>query len=126
MVASLSHPHIAAIHGLEESEGIRGLVLELVEGETLAQKLTQAAGSSRPGLRLKEALNYARQIADALEAAHEKGITHRDLKPGNVKITPDGVVKLLDFGIAKVVTGDGPGLDLTQAHTATAGGTGPG
>jgi serine/threonine-protein kinase len=120
VVAALNHPHIAAIHGLEESEGVRGLVLELVEGQTLAQKLSEAAGASPPGLRLKEALNIARQIADALEAAHEKGITHRDLKPGNVKVTPDGVVKLLDFGIAKVVTGDGPGLDFTQSQTVTA------
>jgi len=126
VVASLNHPHIAAIHGIEESEGVRGLVLELVEGETLAEKIAHAEKSSRRGLRLQEALNYARQIADALEAAHEKGITHRDLKPGNVKITSEGVVKLLDFGIAKVVAGDGPGLDLTQAHTATAGGTGTG
>ena len=120
VVAALNHPHIAAIHGLEDSEGIRGLVLELVEGQTLAQKLAESADSSKPGLRLKEALSIARQIADALEAAHEKGITHRDLKPGNVKVTPDGVVKLLDFGIAKVVTGDGPGLDFTQSQTVTA------
>jgi serine/threonine-protein kinase len=119
VVAALNHPNIAAIHGVEESEGVRGLVLELVEGQTLAQKLADAAGSSPPGLRLKEALTIARQIADALEAAHEKGITHRDLKPGNVKITPNGVVKLLDFGIAKVVTGESPGRDLTQAQTVT-------
>jgi serine/threonine-protein kinase len=120
VVAALNHPHIAAIHGLEDSDGIHGLVLELVEGQTLAQKLAEAAESSTPGLRLKEALSIARQIAGALEAAHEKGITHRDLKPGNVKVTPDGAVKLLDFGIAKVVTGDGPGLDFTQSQTVTA------
>jgi len=118
VVASLSHPHIGAIHGLEDSGGVRGLVLELVEGPTLAQKLTEASASSPPGLRLREALTIARQIADALDAAHEKGITHRDLKPGNVKVTPDGVVKLLDFGIAKVVAGDGPAVNLTQAPTA--------
>jgi len=126
VVASLSNPHIAAIHGLEESEDVRGLVLELVEGDTLAQRIGQAAGSSRPGLRLPEVLNFAHQIADALESAHERGVTHRDLKPANIKITPDGVVKLLDFGIAKVVSGDAPSVDLTQAHTATAGGTGTG
>jgi eukaryotic-like serine/threonine-protein kinase len=73
VVASLNHPHIAAIHGIEESEGVRGLVLELVEGETLAQKIAHASESSKRGLRLQEALNYARQIADAIEAAHEKG-----------------------------------------------------
>ena len=119
VVASLNHPNIAAIHGVEESGGIRGLVLELVEGETLADRLARSSQSARPGLRVSEALGYARQIADALEAAHEKGITHRDLKPGNITITPDGVVKLLDFGIAKVVTGDGPGVDLGQGETAT-------
>lgn len=123
VVASLNHPHIAAIHGVEESDGVRGLVLELVEGETLAERLAQSVGSARSGLRLQEILGYARQIADALEAAHEKGITHRDLKPANIKITPDGIVKLLDFGIAKVVTGDGPGIDLTHANTATAAAT---
>lgn len=119
VVASLNHPHIAAIHGVEESAGVRGLVLELVEGETLAERLQRARSQERSALRLQEVLAYARQIADALEAAHEKGITHRDLKPANVKITPDGVVKLLDFGIAKVMTGDGPGVDLTHTHTAT-------
>src|SRR5512138_997437 len=126
VVASLSNPHIAAIHGLEESEDVRGLVLELVEGDTLAQRLSHSTGSSRPGLRLAEVLNYAHQIADALEAAHERGVTHRDLKPANIKITPDGLVKLLDFGIAKVVGGDAPLGELTQAHTATASGTGTG
>ena len=126
VVASLSNPHIAAIHGLEESEDVRGLVLELVEGDTLAQRIEQSAGSTRRGLRLPEVLNVAHQIADALESAHERGVTHRDLKPANIKITPDGVVKLLDFGIAKVVSGDAPLVDLTQAHTATAAGTGTG
>src|SRR5688572_950842 len=118
VLASLNHPHIAAIHGVEESNGIRALVLELVEGRTLADVLEPANASGRSGLRLQEALGYAHQIADALEAAHEKGITHRDLKPANVAITPDGVVKLLDFGIAKVVTGAGRGVDLSHpAHT---------
>ena len=114
VVAALSHPNIAAIHGVEESAGVLGLVLELVEGPTLAERL------ARGPLPIAEALSIARQIAEALEAAHEKGITHRDLKPSNVKITPDGVVKLLDFGIAKVVTGDGTGIDLSQAPTARA------
>jgi serine/threonine-protein kinase len=117
VLASLNHPHIAAIHGVEESDGVRGLVLEFVEGETLADVLQRSA-SGRSRLRLQEVLGYAHQIADALEAAHEKGITHRDLKPANVAITPDGVVKLLDFGIAKVVTGDGPSIDLSHTtHT---------
>ena len=117
VLASLNHPHIAAIHGVEESDGVRGLVLEFVEGETLADVLQRSA-SGRSRLRLQEVLSYAHQIADALEAAHEKGITHRDLKPANVAITPGGVVKLLDFGIAKVVTGDGPSIDLSHtAHT---------
>jgi serine/threonine protein kinase len=123
VVASLNHPHIAAIHGVEESGGVRGLVLEFVDGETLAERLARQASTGRPGIPLPELLRYARQIADALEAAHEKGITHRDLKPANIKITPDGVVKLLDFGIAKVVAGDGPGLDLSHATTATLGAT---
>ena len=96
MLASLNHPHIGAIYGLEESDGVRGLVLELVEGETLAERL--AAGP----LPIDEALAIARQIAEALEAAHEKGIVHRDLKPANIKVTPDGTVKVLDFGLAKV------------------------
>jgi eukaryotic-like serine/threonine-protein kinase len=116
VVATLNHPHIASIYGVEESNGIRGLVLELVEGETLAVRLARSRGSARPGLRLEDALNYARQIADALEAAHEKGITHRDLKPANVTITADGIVKLLDFGIAKVMDTDTPAIDLTQLH----------
>jgi Tol biopolymer transport system component len=106
MVASLNHPNIAAIHGIEESDDVRGLVLELIEGDTLAERLARASASGRPGLHLEEALDYARQIACALEAAHEKGIVHRDLKPANIMITSAGGVKVLDFGLAKAVAGD--------------------
>ena len=90
VLASLNHPNIAAIYGMEE----RALVMELVEGHDLSGPLPMAT-----------ALNYARQIAEALEAAHEKGIVHRDLKPANIRITPDGVVKVLDFGLAAVTGG---------------------
>jgi serine/threonine-protein kinase len=96
VLASLNHPNIAAIYGLEESDGVRALVMELVEGPTLAGRIE--AGP----LPLEEALQVARQIAEALEAAHDKGVIHRDLKPANVKITPEGIVKVLDFGLAKV------------------------
>ena len=92
MLAALNHPHVAAIYGVAEADGVRGLVLELVEGATLAERLTEGP------LPLTEALSVARQIADALDTTHEKGIVHRDLKPANIKITPDGVVKVLDFG----------------------------
>jgi len=95
VLAALSHPNIAAIYGLEEDRGVRTLVMELVEGPTLAERI--AAGP----IPLDEAIGIARQIADALEAAHEKGIIHRDLKPANIKLTPDGKVKVLDFGLAK-------------------------
>ena len=104
MLASLNHPNIAAIYGLEEADGIRALVLELVEGETLAERLT------RGPVPVTDALTIARQIADALGAAHEKRIVHRDLKPANVKIRPDGAVKVLDFGLAKA-GGDDPTPD---------------
>ena len=97
MLASLNHPHIAAIYGLGEVGQRRALVLELVEGETLAERI------ARGPIPVDEALTIARQIADALEAAHEKGIVHRDLKPANVKVTPDGKVKVLDFGLAKAL-----------------------
>jgi len=99
LLAQLHHPHIASIFGLEESGGIRALVMELVEGPTLAERLEQGA------LPLDETLSIARQIAEALEEAHEKGIVHRDLKPQNVKVRPDGKVKVLDFGLAKAVAG---------------------
>ncbi len=91
VLASLNHPNIAQIYGVEESDGVRALVMELVPGETL-----------KGPLPLERALNYAKQIADALEAAHDKGIIHRDLKPANIMITPQGVVKVLDFGLAAV------------------------
>jgi Tol biopolymer transport system component len=97
MLAQLHHPRIASIFGLEESSGVRGLVMELVEGPTLAERLEPGA------LPLDEALAIARQIAEALEAAHEKGIVHRDLKPQNVKVTAGGQVKVLDFGLAKAM-----------------------
>jgi len=117
VLASLNHPNIAHIHGLEDSGGTPALVLELVEGETLAERI--AAGP----LPQDEALGVARQIADALEAAHEKGIVHRDLKPGNVKVTPDGKVKVLDFGLAKAMTGDGSSPDMSHSPTMTAAAT---
>src|SRR5215204_4942861 len=96
-LASLNHPHIAGIYGLEESSGVSALVMELVEGEDLSQRIARGA------IPLDEALPIARQIADALEAAHEQGIVHRDLKPANIKLRPDGAVKVLDFGLAKAM-----------------------
>jgi len=98
VLASLNHPNIAQIYGIEESNGFRALVMELVPGQTL-----------KGPLPLETALNYAKQIAEALEAAHEKGITHRDLKPGNIMVTPAGVVKVLDFGLAAVGQASTPG-----------------
>ncbi len=97
VLASLNHPNIAHLHGLEDSHGVRALVMELVEGPTLADRISQGA------IPLDEALPIARQIAEALEAAHEQGIVHRDLKPANIKMRPDGVVKVLDFGLAKAL-----------------------
>jgi len=114
VLASLNHPNIAAIYGLEESNGTQALVLELVDGPTLADRI------ARGPLALDEALTIARQIADALEAAHEKGIIHRDLKPANIKITGNGVVKVLDFGLAKVWDGASqPDLAASPRLTAT-------
>ncbi len=117
VLASLNHPNIAAIYGLEEADGIRALVLELVEGPTLEDRIAQGA------LPLDEALSMARQIAEALESAHEQGIVHRDLKPANIKIAHTGIVKVLDFGLAKIVTGDVPGPDLSRSPTITTGST---
>ena len=98
VLASLNHPHVAQVYGLDESGSTPALVMELVEGPTLAQVI---ADDSDAPLTLTRALTIARQIADGLDAAHEKGIIHRDLKPGNVALTPDGDVKILDFGVAK-------------------------
>jgi eukaryotic-like serine/threonine-protein kinase len=103
VLAALNHPNIAAVYGFEETASVSGIVLELVEGSTLAERIeTEALNAGGPGLPLGEALRIAGQIADALEAAHEKGVVHRDLKPGNIKITPAGTVKVLDFGLAKL------------------------
>jgi serine/threonine protein kinase len=122
MLAALNHPNICAIYGFEQADGIRFLVLELVEGETLAFRIAaRGARSGGAGLPLPEALAIARQIAEALEIAHDKGIVHRDLKPANVKITPEGVVKVLDFGLAKAVSADGSSPEITQAPAASQG-----
>jgi eukaryotic-like serine/threonine-protein kinase len=110
-LAALNHPHVGAIYGVEESAGIVALVLELVEGPTLAERL--AAGP----LPFDEVVRIARQLAEGLEAAHERGIVHRDLKPANIKITPDGNVKILDFGLAKSA-GSPPGAALTPSTTS--------
>jgi eukaryotic-like serine/threonine-protein kinase len=117
VLAALNHAHIAAIYGLEKSGELEALVLELVEGETLAERI--AAGP----LSVDEALAVARQIAEALEAAHEKGIVHRDLKPANVKITPEGRVKVLDFGLAKALNAEGSSPDVSRSPTITAAAT---
>ena len=126
MLATLNHPQIGAIYGVEEAGGVRALVLELVEGETLAERIARsgrAPGAGASGLPVSEALTIARQIAEALEAAHEKGIVHRDLKPANIKITPEGAVKVLDFGLAKVATPDSLGSDPSHSRAGAVFGT---
>ena len=116
VLASLNHPGIAAIYGIEEAEGTRALVLELVEGPTLADSIAKGP------IPVDEALAIAKQIAEALEAAHEAGVIHRDLKPANVKLRPDGAVKVLDFGLAKALQPDPEG-DPSQSPTLTAAAT---
>jgi Tol biopolymer transport system component len=116
-LAALNHPNIAAIHGLEEQPDVAALVLELVEGDTLADRI------GRGPLPVPAALGLARQIADGLDAAHERGIVHRDLKPANIMITPDGTVKVLDFGLAKVAAREDVRPDLPQSPTLTFDGT---
>jgi Tol biopolymer transport system component len=115
VLATLSHPHIASIHGMEEADGITAIVMELVEGLTLEDRLANGA------FPLAETLNIAVQIADALEAAHEKGVVHRDLKPANIKLTADDCVKVLDFGLAKALVDEtAPGAATSPTLTAMA------
>ena len=116
ILASLNHPNIAAIYGIEQAEGTRALVLELVEGPTLAERIKQGP------IPVDEALPIAKQIAEALEAAHEAGVIHRDLKPANIKVREDGTVKVLDFGLAKALD-PSPDADPSQSPTLTAAAT---
>ena len=111
LLASLNHPNIAAIYGLEHADGVVGIVLELVEGDTLADVV------ARGPLPLIDALPIAHQIAEALEAAHDKGVVHRDLKPANIKIAPDGRVKVLDFGLAKMLESDPKSSAMSMSPT---------
>jgi eukaryotic-like serine/threonine-protein kinase len=112
-LAALNHPHIAAIFGIEESNRTSALVMELVEGPTLADRIAQGP------IPLDEALSIARQIAEALEAAHDAGIIHRDLKPANIKLRPDGTVNVLDFGLAKAIEPVEPRGALANSPTFT-------
>src|SRR6201998_4319370 len=115
MLASLNHPNIATIHGLEQSNGTHFLIMELVAGETLAERIKREGAVS-----IEEALRIAVQIVEALEAAHEKGVIHRDLKPANVKVTTEGKVKVLDFGLAKAFAGDVADSNPSQSPTLSA------
>src|SRR5213592_1685157 len=129
MLASLNHPNIASIYGLEESGGVRALVMELVEGPTLAERIaggSVGAGLAPPAraqqaapLPLDEALGMAKQIAEALEAAHERGIIHRDLKPANIKVTEGGTVKVFDFGLAKAFNPQDSAANLNETNSPT-------
>jgi eukaryotic-like serine/threonine-protein kinase len=112
LLASLNHPNIATIHGLEDSNSTSYLVMELVPGETLAQRIKRDGA-----VPIEKSLAIAKQIAEALEAAHEKGIIHRDLKPANVKLTPEGKVKVLDFGLAKAFEADTSSVDMSNSPT---------
>ena len=113
LLASLNHPNIGAIYGLEESEGLHYLVLELVPGETLAERLT------RGRLAVGEVLAIASQIVAALEEAHESGVIHRDLKPANIKVTEDGKIKVLDFGLARAFSDETVDADSSLSPTLT-------
>jgi eukaryotic-like serine/threonine-protein kinase len=113
VLASLNHPNIAHVYGLEQADGVQALVMELVEGPTLADRIAQGP------IPVDEALPIAKQITEALEAAHEQGIIHRDLKPANIKVRPDGTVKVLDFGLAKALEPRSVGIDATASPTIT-------
>ena len=113
VLASLNHNNIASIYGLEDSAGVRALVMELVEGPTLADRIREGA------IPLEEALPIGKQIAEALEYAHEHGVVHRDLKPANIKVTHDAKVKVLDFGLAKALQGDAGPRDISNSPTIT-------
>ena len=114
VLASLNHPNIAIIHGLEDAAGVKALVMELIEGEDLSQRIAHGA------VPLDEALPIAKQVAEALEAAHERRIIHRDLKPANIKVRPDGTVKVLDFGLAKAMESTGAmAANASMAPTLT-------
>ena len=120
LLASLNHPNIAAIHGFDDSDGTRFLVMEYVEGETLGSHLKTGP------VAVEDALDIAKQIAEALEAAHEQGVIHRDLKPANVMIREDGTVKVLDFGLAKAMSEEPSGGADANSPTITANYTRPG
>src|SRR5215471_18383621 len=111
LLASLNHPNIASIYGIEESKPSRALVMELVDGPTLAERIAQGP------IPIEEALPIARQLAEALEYAHESGVIHRDLKPANVKLTGDGRVKILDFGLAKALNDDARTSTMSNSPT---------
>ena len=114
VLASLNHPNIAHVYGLEQSDGLQALVMELVEGPTLADRI------ARGPIPVDEALPIAKQIAEALEVAHDQGIIHRDLKPANIKLRPDGTAKVLDFGLAKALEPtSSPNLNATASPTIT-------
>jgi serine/threonine protein kinase len=119
VLASLNHPNIGSIYGLEEADGVKALVLELIEGPTLADRIKQGP------IPLDEALPIAKQIAEALEAAHEQGVIHRDLKPANIKVKDDGTVKVLDFGLAKAFQPDAsdPNMSMSPTISLTAAAT---
>jgi serine/threonine protein kinase len=111
VLASLNHAHIGAIYGFEDFCNVHALVMESIEGPTLADRIARGA------IPIDETLPIAREIAEALEAAHERGIVHRDLKPANIKITPDGNVKVIDFGLAKAVESDVTSIDIQNSPT---------